>query len=617
MTTTTIPLNKLLAWDGNVRKIDSGKAISELAASIAAHGLLQSLVVRKDKRGKYAVVAGRRRFLALKSLADSGDLPANAPIACTILEDEANAVEIGLAENVQREAMHPADEFEAFRALVDDGLPVPDIAARFGVTEAVVQKRLKLARVSPKLLDAFRRGEMTLQHVMAFTVSEDHEAQERLWSSLSDWQKDDPSIIRDCLSEHEITASDRRVRFVTLKAYEKAGGAIRRDLFSQGEDGVFILDEALLESLVAKKLNRAANSLRKEGWHWVEIRASFDHSEWSDCERRHPAPSPLSPDAQAEYDALLAVRDNLWDLEDPDDAQVTRLGTVEERLNAFDDRDDIWSPETLAIAGAVVTIGHDGSPEIHRGFVKPEDMPEEETAHDIAEAADSSLVENGVSPLSAALVESLTTHQSAALSAALLDHPEAALALLVERLALPVFYNGRNAESVLQITPRVVSLHSVEGSPAFAAIEAAHAHWRTRLPAESETLLTWCFMQNVATLQGLLTFCIAQTVNAVLLKGERSTSPRMEQARALAALLNLDMAAWFTPTAGNYFGRASKATIIGNLEEIKGAVAPAWNAMKKTELASLAEREAARVRWIPPMLRAQASLPAPETVSVH
>src|SRR5580693_7515045 len=129
MTTTTISLNKLIAWDGNVRKTDSDKAISELAASIAAHGLLQSLVVRKDKRGKYAVIAGRRRLLALKSLAEDGNLPATAPIACNILEDEADATEIGLAENVQREPMHPADEFEAFRALIDDGTHVADIAA--------------------------------------------------------------------------------------------------------------------------------------------------------------------------------------------------------------------------------------------------------------------------------------------------------------------------------------------------------------------------------------------------------------------------------------------------------------------------------------------------------
>jgi ParB family chromosome partitioning protein len=233
MTTITIPLNKLTACDNNVRKTESDKAISELAASIAAHGLLQSLVVRKDKRGKCAVVAGRRRLLAMKSLADNGDLRSNTPVVCTVLDDEA---EVGLAENVVREAMHPADEFEAFRALIDGGMPVADVAARFGVTETVVQRRLKLACMSPKLLDAFRQGEMTLQHVMTFTVSNDHEAQERVWSSLPEWQKDDPTIIRNCLSEHEITATDRRVRFVTLKAYEKAGIQIRRDLFNDDQD---------------------------------------------------------------------------------------------------------------------------------------------------------------------------------------------------------------------------------------------------------------------------------------------------------------------------------------------------------------------------------------------
>ena len=615
MTPTTIPLNKLIAWDGNVRKTDSDKAISELAASIAAHGLLQSLVVRKDKRGKYAVIAGRRRLLALKSLADNGDIPASSPVACNLLEDDADATEIGLAENVVREAMHPADEFEAFRALIDGGMPVADVAARFGVTETVVQRRLKLACVSPKLLDAFRRGEMTLQHVMAFTVTDDHAAQERVWANLPKWQKGDPSIIRDCLSAHEITASDRRVRFATLKTYEKAGGQVRRDLFSDDEDGVFILDKTLLESLVAKKLQRVAKDLRKEGWKWVEVRASYDHDEWSGFGRRYPEPSPLPPEAQAEYDALLAERESLWDLVEPDEAQIARLDAVEERLNEMDDREDVWSPETLAIAGAVVSLGPDGDAEVHRGFVKPEGMPEETPETGEADKSAEAGEADGVPALSAALIESLTAHRSAALSAALLDHPEAALALLVERLALPVFYNGPYGDGLLQITPRVASFHRVEGSNAFAAIEAAREQWRSRLPAESEALLHWCFMQSIATLQGLLTFCVAQTVNAVLLKGERSTSPRMQQATTLAGLLHLDMAAWFTPTSANYFGRASKATIIGNLEEIKGGTAPAWNAMKKTELASLAEREAVKARWIPPMLRQ--SQPALESIAAE
>src|SRR5271169_4566713 len=111
--TTSIPLNKLTAWDGNVRKTaGADTALAELAASIAAHGLLQSLVVRKDKRGKYAVVAGRRRLLALMRLAEEGRIERDMAVACTLIAEDASATEASLAENAVREQMHPADEFE-------------------------------------------------------------------------------------------------------------------------------------------------------------------------------------------------------------------------------------------------------------------------------------------------------------------------------------------------------------------------------------------------------------------------------------------------------------------------------------------------------------------------
>src|SRR5579864_2513947 len=109
--TIAIPLNKLLAWEGNVRKTDPDKGVDELAASIAAHGLLQSLVVRKDRRGKYAVIAGRRRLFALQSLAEAGTVEADMAVPCHVIDDDADATEISLVENVQREPMHPADQF--------------------------------------------------------------------------------------------------------------------------------------------------------------------------------------------------------------------------------------------------------------------------------------------------------------------------------------------------------------------------------------------------------------------------------------------------------------------------------------------------------------------------
>lgn len=101
--------------------------------------------------------------------------------------------------------MHPADEFQVFRALVDKGMPTADVAARFGVTETVVKQRLKLANVSPALLDPYRDGKITLRHVMAFTVTDGHDAQERAWKDLQGYQKRDPENIRKLLTEHEIT----------------------------------------------------------------------------------------------------------------------------------------------------------------------------------------------------------------------------------------------------------------------------------------------------------------------------------------------------------------------------------------------------------------------------
>lgn len=91
----------------------------------------------------------------MQLLAGAGKIDPDFGVPCQVLASEVDPAEISLAENTLREAMHPADEFDAFRALVDSGTSEADVAARFGVTETVVNKRLKLARVSPMLIAAF------------------------------------------------------------------------------------------------------------------------------------------------------------------------------------------------------------------------------------------------------------------------------------------------------------------------------------------------------------------------------------------------------------------------------------------------------------------------------
>jgi len=605
--TDTIPLNKLAAWSGNVRKTGADTGLAELAASIAAHGLLQSLVVRKDKKGKFAVVAGRRRLLALASLAKEGTIAADVPVPCQIIAGDTNATEISLAENAVREQMHPADEFDAFLALTEDGMRAADIAARFGVTETVVQQRLKLARVSPVIIAAYRAGKIAMAHVMAFAVTDDHAAQERVWNELEEWQLEEPGNIRDALTADEVTANHRHVKFVTLKAYEKAGGAVRRDLFAQDDDGVFIQDIVLLESLVAKKLEKTAAAVRKEGWKWVEVRGSFDYSEWSKCERRYPEAEPLPADLQAELDALNSEYEKLSEAEGDDESgeENPRLDEITRRIEEIEDRAKSWQPNTLAVAGAVVTIGHDGEPEIHCGYVKPEDAPKKKQKQKTdATGEDGTAAEAGEEEtLSAALIESLTAHRSAAIAATLQDNPAVALAAVVHGMALQIFYNGHSGDTCLKITASEAALRDVEGSTASEALERGKAQWGDSLPGNPGDLWPWCLQQPQDTLLDLLGCCAAFTVNAVRSKSDSADDERFLHADLLAAALRLDMAQWFTPTAANYFSRIGKTGIIEALQEVKGAAAPAWTKAKKSELAALAERELAGTDWLPAVLK--------------
>ncbi len=293
----TVALNKLDVDPKNVRKTYSAEGIKELAATIKADGyrLLQNLIVRRgDKKGRYFVTAGGRRRAALLLLADAGEIAKDFPVECKQREAQ-DATAISLTENLH-EAMHPADQFEAFNVLASEGKPVPDIAARFGTTETVVRKRLELARVSPVLLQQFRDENMSFAQLSAFTVSEDHERQVTVWTSLPSWNRD-PHSIRRALTEAMIPATDKRVQFIGgLAAYEEAGGSVKRDLFDDRNAG-YAMDAALIEKLVAEKLEAIAATVRAEGWKWVECSATAP-VEFHSMKRHYPEIAPLSEERQ-------------------------------------------------------------------------------------------------------------------------------------------------------------------------------------------------------------------------------------------------------------------------------------------------------------------------------
>jgi ParB family chromosome partitioning protein len=271
-------------------------------------------------------------------------------------------------------------------------------------------------------------------------------------------------------------------------------------------------------------------------------------------------------------------------------------------------REDVWPPETLTIAGAVVRIGYDGKTAIDRGYVLPADRPKKAaSAKTVATTNDDGTVtETEIEEaftLSAALIESLTLHRTAAISAELLNRPDIALAALVHTLAAQVFLSSASGNTCLEIFATTNSLRPVEGAKALDAITSAGENWGNRIPGTRDALWKWCLEQDQQVLLDLLAFCMARSVNAVRTKKDSPDDHRFAHADRLAATLKLDMTAWFTPTAENYFARVSKTGILEALTEAKGDIAPAWTKAKKGDLAVIAERQVAETGWLPALLR--------------
>jgi ParB family transcriptional regulator, chromosome partitioning protein len=307
---------------------------------------------------------------------------------------------------------------------------------------------------------------------------------------------------------------------------------------------------------------------------------------------RRPEALPLSEEAMSERKRLSDEYDTLFGtLEEGDDEASERLDTIEARIAELEETGRAYTPEVIDIAGAVITIGSDGKLEVIRGLVKPEDEPEQ----------DLSPKSEARPEFSAALLESLTEHKSAAISANLAQRPDIALAVVVHTLASGIFHMSGSGSS-LQLSAKVTYFR--EESKGADELEHIRNGWLEQIPGDEAALWEWCLSQDQTTLLDLLAFCAAVAVNAVRTKQDRSEPPRIAHANALAHALGLDMPAWFTPTAVNFFSRIGRSTVIAALTEAKGIpVKRSWQKLKKSELAALAEREIAGTSWLPQPVR--------------
>ncbi|WP_245433832.1 ParB/RepB/Spo0J family partition protein [Methylocystis hirsuta] len=548
-----------------MRRIKAGVSVEDLAEDIARRGLLQSLSVRPvvddqgAETGAFAVSAGGRRLAALKLLVKQKRLAKNAPVPCIVKADGIEE-EDSLAENTMREALHPLDQFRAFKNLQDQGVTIDEIAARFFVGAPVVRQRLKLAAASQKLLDLYVAEELSLEQLMAFCVTDDHARQEEVWETLSRSYNKEPYTIRRLLTEGAVKAGDKRAVFVGVEAYEAAGGLVLRDLFQQDHGG-WLQDVALLDRLAREKLAETADTLRAEGWKWSQIAIDFPYGHTKGLRRLPATYAPISEDQQARYDAALAEYDALSDehegAEDLPEEVDRRLAELEKEMAAVDERPAIYDPTELSRAGIFVSIDYDGALKVERGFVRPEDeepvgapaagAPTESVAApkpagDSAvgspdgNAADQDETEVS-SKLSDRLLSELTAHRTLALRVALANDPEAAFLAATHALALKSFYASGRFDGCIEIDVKSAPLggyaSGLADSATARAIDEAQGRWQLRLPKKSDDLWDWLLKADRESTAGLFAFCVGQSVNALQLPHERC-SKALDHADRLA-----------------------------------------------------------------------------------
>lgn len=631
-----VPLNKLRKSPRNARKTPHSEAhIEALAASFAVKGMLQNLVVEPEQdatgaaTGSYFVTIGEGRRLAHLLRAKRKEIKKTEPIRC-VLDTDNDPQEISLDENVTREAMHPADQFERFRELAERrGWGAEEIAARFGVTPHVVRQRLRLGAVSPRLIQVYRDGGLTLEQLMAFAIVEDHARQEQVYDNLS--YNRDPSLIRRDLTRMNVAATDRRALFVGPDAYTAAGGTILRDLFTEDRGG-FFEDVALLDRLVIEKLEGIAAEVQAEGWKWTSVHIDYPHAHG--MRRSYPQMQelPAEDDAAAEaarmeYDSLGEEYDGAEDL--PEDVEQ-RLAELEAEIERIDARRHAYDPDDIARGGVFVVLNHDGATRIERGFVRPEDeKPEPESEAETGEEGysvteDGEIIEDGEEdglphseaeeeeaeddgkPLSDLLVRDLTAHRTLGLRLALGEQPDIALIAVTHTLAAQTFYRAVEAHC-LDIRPASAYLAShadgIEDTAAGKALADRHAAWAADLPRDVADL--WDFVAGLdqASVIALLAHCASLTINAVKQPWERK--PRAhETADRLATALALDMTAHWAPTARTYLSRVTKAHILAAVREaVSAEAADRITGMKKQPMAEAAEQLFAGTGWLPSLLR--------------
>jgi len=352
MTRKTVKLSTLKLSPLNVRKSEPS-GIEAMAADIAAHGIIQNLVVYKEGRN-HMVIAGGRRFRGLKLLQKQKKIDSKYDVPVDVRQ-KSDAIDISLSENDQREDMHPADLLGAYRALVENDMGVSDIAARHGKSEGYVRRILKLAGLHEDILAAFAADQIGMDAAQAYCLTDDIEKQKTVFEVAGG----QAHYARRILTDEKLTTKDRLFNLVSVERYKEAGGTITADLFD-GDGQGYANEPQILYSLVDDELKRLQTELIEEGWKEAEAVYSQPDNFWSmrfmDPEgRKNPTKKQ-----QTRLDKNKAKQKALLDDESEDHAYSDEMYKLEREESVIEQLLAFFTDEQKAHGKMIVYLDHSG-----------------------------------------------------------------------------------------------------------------------------------------------------------------------------------------------------------------------------------------------------------------
>lgn len=615
----SIPLCNLRKGKSNPRRLGDPD-YAGMAASLKAVDQLQNIIVAPLPGGHFEVQAGDRRFGGFCLLREAGEIASDHPVLCLVVAaGDQNA--ISAAENMQRHAMHPADECDACQRMRVAGMTVDAIADALGCTALIVERRLAVSEAAPELLALYRTSGITTDQLIALCATDDHALQVSIWRNAR--EKDPRELRRLVIAKEVDAADDPRVAFIGgIAAFTRAGGQVRRDLFSGAEGGGFIADVALLNRLVCDRLQGEAAQLQsREGWAWVEVEATCNREALLRFGRLSPDRRESTATEQADLDRLhredAQLQDELAALEggrhvDQDAGErIQRSAEIADRRDAISDAvgglermRSSYRVEEMAFAGAMAWLDSRGNVRVERGLVRPEDRAALAKAkRGVVGGRVTKAAGRKAHAMSQAVQQSLKGYRDAAARIALADNARVAKILFACSVAGQLTEIAGAAPLLPELVSAAEATGDTEGNAhgqdALQLVEQLERKGRLALgsvPASPAAMWRAMAGKTDQELDAILAYGIARML--------RLGQPGDDMTKLVLEAMAFDVSRHYTPTAANFFSRVPKEFSVAALLECgRVTAAESVGGMSKQQLASYAESEVRGTGWVPAVMR--------------